>query len=110
MKCTDDGVECRSAACAVECTRLAWDRQNAAREEAPDSSRPTLDAIEVAPAAEVAASIERNATALLIEVAPHALHGLGLAIASAFNRGIGHEAHAAEQLKTKLEDWVAANR
>lgn len=65
---------------------------------------------DLVPGAELVASIERNANALLAEVAPYALHGLGLAIASAFNRGIGHEAHAAEQLKAKLEDWVAANR
>lgn len=58
----------------------------------------------------IGASIERNSTALLLEVAPHALHGLGLAIASAFNRGIGHEAHAMERLKAKLEAWIASNR
>ncbi len=73
-----------------------------------DSQRPTLTDLE--PSSEVAASIERNSTALLLEVAPHALHGLGLAIFKAFDRGIGHEAHALEQLKAKLEDWVAANR
>ena len=75
----------------------------------PDSSRPTLTDL-TPPGGEVAASIERNSTALLLEVAPHALHGLGLAIASEFNRGVGHEAHALEQLKAKFETWLAANR
>lgn len=61
---------------------------------------------------EIFTSIERNSTALLKEVAKHALHGLDLAIFAAAqqarfgDKSMG-ELHA---LKAKLEDWLVANR
>jgi len=71
-----------------------------------DSQRPTLDA------GEVAASIERNTKALLLEVAPFALHGIGLAIFAAAEQPAHRNDRCAElcALKAKFEDWIAANR
>jgi hypothetical protein len=70
------------------------------------SARLTLDAHEVA------ASIERNNRALLFEVAPHALRGLGLAIFDASNEPAHSGDRCAElcALKAKFEAWILSNR
>jgi len=86
--------------------RVVPDASDPVWDDVPASSRPTLDA------QEVAASIERNTKALLLEVAPFAIHGLGLAIFAAAENPAHRNDRCAElcALKTKFEDWVAANR
>lgn len=61
---------------------------------------------------EVAASIERNSAALLLEVAPHVIHGLDLAIFKAAQEARFGDTRMGElhALKAKFEAWVAANR
>ncbi len=110
------------------------------REEAPGSERPTLTDLQppvpqtpgvcgpgcshpnkphelwcgalIKPGGEVAASIERNTIALLLEVAPHAIHGLDLAIFKAAQEARFGDTRMGElhALKAKFEAWVAANR
>lgn len=136
MKCPDDGCDCMRSDCLISgCVRckapasevapLPWceacDAYHAVDSACPamlsalegtGRAFPTLPELPSLPsftfpsAAEIAASVARNEHALLIEVAPYALRGLDMAIASLAVQDSKLDTAELEALKAKLQHWL----